>query len=404
MKILFLTDNFPPEVNAPATRTYEHCREWVVKGVDVTVITCAPNFPKGKVFYGYKNKFIQKEIIDGIEVIRVWSYISVNSGFAKRILDFISYAVMAFWVGLFVKCDIIIGTSPQFFTAVSARMLSIFKMKPWIMEVRDLWPESIEAVGAMKKSSQFYKLLEIIEKHLYRSAKSIIVVTNSFKNKISEYGIAREKIEVIKNGVDSSQFEPMQKDRQLICDLDLEGKFLVGYIGTHGMAHALSFILDCAQSITNPNIHIILQGDGAEKLNLQIKAKEQNIKNVTFLPFVSKVEIKNYISILDVALVNLKKSETFKMVIPSKIFENASMLKPILHGVEGESKEIIEKYNAGVVFEPENIDSFLDSLDRIQDASQYHNYIKGCKLLANDYERSVLANRMLDIIRKVLKT
>jgi hypothetical protein len=119
MKLLFLTDNFPPEVNAPANRTYEHCKEWVKHGVEVTVITCAPNFPKGKVYKGYKNKLIQKEVIDGIKVIRVWSYITSNEGFFKRILDYISYAFMAFWVGVFQKTDLIVATSPQFFTAVS---------------------------------------------------------------------------------------------------------------------------------------------------------------------------------------------------------------------------------------------------------------------------------------------
>lgn len=400
MKILFLTDNFPPEVNAPATRTYEHCREWVSKGVDVTVITCTPNFPKGKVFDGYKNKLIQKEIVEGIKVIRVWSYITANSGFLKRILDFISYAIMAFWVGLFVKCDVIIGTSPQFFTAVSARFLSLFKRKPWIMEVRDLWPESIAAVGAMRKSSIIYRILERIELHLYRSAKSIIVVTNSFKTKIEGYGISPAKIEVIKNGVDSSKFQPVAKDQELIKELHLTDKFVVGYIGTHGMAHALSFILDCAKEFSNPNIHFILQGDGAEKQNLQQKALNENIENVSFLPFVSKSEIKRYISILDVALVNLKRSDTFKTVIPSKIFENACMLKPILHGVEGESKEIIEHYGAGVTFVPENQDSFLKALEKIQDQSHYEQFKKGCQLLANDYERSELASRMLSIIEK----
>ena len=170
MRILFLTDNFPPEVNAPATRTYEHCREWVKSGVAVTVITCAPNFPKGKVFQGYKNKLYQKEIIDGIRIIRVWSYMAANKGLIKRTLDYISFAVMAFFAGLPIKCDIIVGTSPQFFTAISSRFLSFFKRKPWVMEVRDLWPESIVAVGALKKDSRIYKFLKWIEKSLYKSA------------------------------------------------------------------------------------------------------------------------------------------------------------------------------------------------------------------------------------------
>ena len=151
-KILFLTDNFPPEVNAPASRTYDHCREWVKNGNDVTVITCAPNFPQGKVYDGYKNKVWQEEWVDGIRVIRVWSYIVANKGFIKRTLDFISYSISSFIAGLFIKTDVIVATSPQFFTALSGRTLSFWKHRPWIMEVRDLWPESIKTVGAMNNN------------------------------------------------------------------------------------------------------------------------------------------------------------------------------------------------------------------------------------------------------------
>ena len=150
MNILFLTDNFPPEVNAPASRTYEHCKEWVQLGEKVTVITCTPNFPQGKVYEGYRNKLYQTEYMDGIKVIRVWSYITANEGFLKRTLDYISFSVSSFFAGLFQQADMIIATSPQFFTALSGRTLAFWKRKPWIMEVRDLWPESIKTVGAMK--------------------------------------------------------------------------------------------------------------------------------------------------------------------------------------------------------------------------------------------------------------
>src|SRR5680860_563989 len=140
MKLLFLTDNFPPELNAPATRTYEHCREWVKEGMEVTVITCFPNFPKGKIFPGYKNKLYQIEEMEGIKVIRVWSFIAENKGMAKRFIDFISFAVSGFLAGLFQKdIDKIIITSPQFFVSFSGYLLSLLKRKPWVFEVRDLW-------------------------------------------------------------------------------------------------------------------------------------------------------------------------------------------------------------------------------------------------------------------------
>lgn len=395
MRILFFSDNFYPELNAPANRTYEHCREWVKLGADVTVITCVPNFPQGKVFAGYKNKLIQTQIIDGIKVVRVWTYITQNEGTVRRILDYISYSISSFIASFFYKADIIIATSPQFFTAIAGRSASLIKRTPWIMEVRDIWPESIVAVGAMKKSRAI-SMLEKIEKHLYRNAQKIIVVTDSFKENIIGKGISGEKIHVIKNGVYLDKFSPKLKDESLIEKLGLKNKFVVAYFGTHGMAHKLDFILQSAQKITDSEIHLLLIGDGAEKAQLVALKEQLQLRNVTMLSSVSKDEIQKYISVIDVALVNLRKSDTFKSVIPSKIFENAAMLKPILLGVEGESKKLIEDYHAGICFEPENERDFLDKLTQLK--SSISQFTEGCKKLAEDFDRINLAKKMFDII------
>ena len=397
MKILFLTDNFPPEVNAPATRTFEHCREWVKQGAEVTVITCFPNFPMGKIYEGYTNKLYEKENMDGITVIRVWSYIAANKGIIKRLLDFNSYALMSFFVGIFQKTDLIIGTSPQFFTAISACFLSLFKRKPWVMEVRDIYPESLYAVDLMDKKSIIYKFLEFIEINLYKSASHIVVVTNSFKRKLINKNIIESKISVCTNGVNLSKFQPQPKDHKILTKLKLNNKFIISYIGTHGLAHALTFILDCASQVLDNHICFVFIGDGAEKENLKKKARKLNLKNVVFLPFVKKEEIKSYISISDVALVNLKKSDSFKDVIPSKIFENASMMKPILLGVDGESKALIEKYYAGECFDPENKISFRRSLNLIMEVDKYKS---GCKKLAKDHSRKKIAKKLLNIFEK----
>ena len=397
MKIIFLTDNFPPEVNAPATRTFEHCTEWVKQGAEVTVITCFPNFPQGKIYEGYKNKLYQKESINGITVIRVWSFMAANKGVIKRLLDFNSYAIMAFIVGVFCRTDLIIGTSPQFFTAISARFLSLFKRKPWVMEVRDIYPEALSAVGLMDKKSVIYKFLEFLEINLYKSANHIVVVTNSFKRELINKGIAESKISVCTNGVNLSKFQPQLKDQEILMRLKLNNKFIISYIGTHGLAHALTFILDCASQELDNDIHFVFIGDGAEKENLKQKAKKLKLQNVTFLPFVNKEEIKSYISISDVALVNLKKSVSYKDVIPSKIFENACMLKPILLGVDGESKALIEKYNAGECFDPENKISFRRSLELIMNVDKYK---LGCQKLAIDYNRNNIAIKLLNILKK----
>ena len=401
MRILFLTDNFPPESNAPATRTYEHCMSWVKMGVDVTVITCQPNFPAGKIFDGYSNKLYRTENIEGIKVVRVWSYISANKGFVKRILDYVSYAVMSFIFGLFIRTDVIIATSPQFFTAVSGRLLSLFKRKPWIMEVRDLWPDSIVAVGSMKSKSKIFRFLKKIESHLYRSAQKIVVVTDSFKEYlIDNHKIAAEKIGVFKNGVRSnfSKYNNSQNVSILRKRLGLEDKVVVSYIGTHGMAHALDFILRCTQKVEDNNIHFIFVGDGAEKESLVKYGSTLKKKNFTFLDSVPKNKIIDFISLSNYALVNLKRSNEFKNVIPSKIFENIAMYKPILLGVEGEAKNLIETYNVGVCYIPEDEKSFLKALI---EAGEILNgdFKSNCDIMLKDFDRSIIAKKMINFIQ-----
>ena len=398
MHILFITDNFPPEVNAPATRTYEHCKEWVNLGADVTVITGAPNFPKGKVYNGYKNKLYQKELIDGIKVVRVWTYISANEGFVKRILDYLSFMISSFLVGLFIKTDIIIATSPQFFSAISGRWLGFWKRKKWIMEVRDLWPESIKAVGAMK-GGIVINFFEFLEKRMYRTAYKIVVVTDSFKKiLIEKHNISPSKIEIIKNGVNSELFKPLPKNFELLSKLGLKDKVIIGYIGTHGMAHGLDFILRSAKKITNKDIHLLFLGDGAKKDELLGLKESLKLENVSMLPSVPKDEVVHYISILDIALVNLKKSDTFKSVIPSKIFELSGMHKPILLGVEGEAKMIIEEYKIGEAFEPENEEDFLRKIEKV--LVNIELYKSGTEKLLKTYDRSIMANKMFEFIKR----
>lgn len=402
MKILFLTDNFPPEVNAPASRTYDHVVEWRNAGHEITVITCAPNFPKGRVYDGYKNRLYQTEWMDGIKVVRVWSYIAANKGFLKRVLDYISYSITAFFAGLFQRADVIVATSPQFFTALCGRTLAFWKRRPWIMEVRDLWPESIKTVGAMSDNA-IIRYFEWEEMRCYRSAKRIVVVTDSFRRTLTARGVAAEKIDVVKNGANRELFKPVPKDEALAAELGLAGKRVIGYIGTHGMAHKLDFILHCAKGMQgNSNCHFLFIGAGAEKERLLKIKEEEHLDNVTMLDPVPKTEVWRYISILDVCLINLKKSPLFTTVIPSKIFENAGMEIPILMGVEGEAKEIIEHYGAGLCFEPGNEADFCAKLDKLLgDADFYAQCKQGCRRLSEDFDRKNLAAKMLVTIEAV---
>ena len=401
MHILFLSDNFPPEVNAPASRTFEHCRQWVNEGNQVTVITCNPNFPKGEIFFGYRNRLLQKEKMSGINVIRVWTYIAENQGFAKRILDYLSYMVSSFIASFLVrKVDLIIGTSPQFFTSVSAWGCSIFKRVPFVFELRDLWPESIKAVGAVKDSN-LIQLFEALEMFLYRRAARIVSVTQSFKKNLVRRGIDGSKIDVVTNGVDSKRFSHRSKNEGLVNQLGLKDCFVAGYIGTHGMAHSLETLLYAMNKLRDhpcgKKIRLVLLGDGARKQFLKDEANQLNLTNVIFIDTVSKEKVSDYWSILDISIIHLKKTELFKTVIPSKLFECMGMGLPVLHGVEGESADIVDETNCGVLFEPENADQLLEKLLYLQSEPAYLE-ILGQNALesAKNYDRTNLARQMLD--------
>lgn len=403
MHILFLTDNFPPEVNAPASRTFEHCREWARAGHQVTVITCAPNFPTGKVFGGYRNRLWQSEVMDGVRVIRVWSFITANEGFARRVLDYQSYMVTATLAALFVRrVDVIVGTSPQFFTVCAAWVLSLLKRVPWLFELRDLWPESIKAVGAMKESAAM-RALERLEMLLYRKATRIVTVTHAFRDVLTRRGIDGGKIDVVTNGVDLSRFAPQPRDMELRDRLGLQDKFVAGYIGTHGMAHALETLLQAAltlqQTTGAEDIHLVFLGDGARKADIVASAQAMGLRNVLFLDSVPKEQVVRYWSLLDVSVIHLRKTELFNTVIPSKLFECMGMGIPVLHGVAGESAGIVLREQVGEVFESENAAQLVQGLLRLRDdRDRYALYRANALEAARRYDRKNLALSMLRVI------
>lgn len=370
----------------------------------MTVITCAPNFPKGKVFGGYRNRLWQYETIAGIQVIRVWTYITPNEGFAKRVLDYLSYMFTSFLASLFVRrVDIVVGTSPQFFTVCAAYASSLIKSVPWVFELRDIWPESIRVVGAMKQS-KILDLLEKVEIFLYRKASAIVSVTHAFRTSLMKRGINGEKIHVVTNGVDISRFSPRDKDTELLQQYELQGKFVAGYIGTHGLAHALDTLLDAAKVLkTAPDgdrFRIILLGDGAKKASLRERARIEGLNNIIFIDSVSKEQVMRYWSLLDVSIIHLKKDQLFTTVIPSKLFECMGMAIPVLHGVQGESAEIVKREDVGLLFEPEDSDQLINGLRQLADDPKLSaRFQTNCFASAQRYDRSSLAAEMLQILK-----
>jgi len=407
MRILFLSHYFPPEVNAPASRTYEHCKQWVQDGHEVTVVTCAPNHPQGNVYEGYRNKLIQWENQDGIRVVRIWTYVTANQGFLKRTVNYISFMMAAILSVPFLSgFDITLSTSPQFFNGLAGYAVSRLKRTPWILEIRDLWPESIVAVGAIT-NRPIIGLLEALELFAYRRADHIVVVTDSFKTHIQDKGICKQKVTVIKNGVDFSLYKkPPDNPVSLAAKIGIEGKFVASYIGTHGMAHHLETILQAADELREwQDIVFLLLGDGAERDRLLAMKDSMNLSNVVMLDQQPKTAMPHFWSLSNVSLVLLRKCDLFKTVIPSKIFESMAMERPIILGVEGESSELLKSAEAGICIEPENEkDLAAQVLNLYQNPRRCQELgSNGRKYVLENFDRLVLAKRFSDLIRNVCR-
>lgn len=402
LKILFITDNFPPETNAPASRTFEHVSEWAKQGAQVSVITCAPNFPTGKVFPGYKNVLYSKKCIDGINIVRVKTYMAPNSGIFKRILDFMSFMIMSSLAGILMKKhDVVIATSPQFFTGISGWFVSKLKGSKFIFEVRDIWPASLRAVG-YNKFEKIFSIFEWIEFFLYRNADAIVVVTQSFREEISKRGIDDDKIEVVMNGVDTTvfdkNFELGEKFRE---KYNLKNKFVVGYIGTLGMSHALKTVIEVAETLNQ--IQFVLIGNGTKRDELVSLIRERALENIALIPPQQKEEMPSAWNACDIALVTLNDHPLFKTVIPSKIFECIATGTPIILSTpEGEAKKIVEENAVGLWCEPENVKEMREKI-----LTLYHNIelrttlSKNGRRISNSFERKKFANDMLSVIKKL---
>jgi len=399
--ILFLTHYFPPEVNAPASRTFENASRWVREGHEVTVVTCAPNHPDGVLYPGYQNRIRQWEETAGIRVLRVMTYLSANAGFLKRTLNYLSYMVSATLLSCLVnKVDIVISTSPQFFCGMAGLWVALLKRRPWILEVRDLWPESIIAVGAIRSRS-IMKTLESIETFLYRRADHIVSVTQSIRHHIMRRGVAPERISVMTNGADLSRYQPLCRENGIRTKLRLEGKFIASYVGTIGMAHGLDTVLRAADLLReNRDIVFLLVGSGAERERLVARRDEMGLENVLMLPQQLKEQTPPILAASDACLVLLKKRDLFKTVIPSKIFEAMAMERPIILGVEGESREIIEQGNCGLCIEPENELDLAESVLRLSrdPGAGIEMGLNGVRFVRERFDRDVLAKSYLELI------
>ncbi|MFH1718652.1 MAG: glycosyltransferase family 4 protein [Planctomycetota bacterium] len=408
MKILFLTHYFPPDSNAPASRVYEMAKRWVADGNEVTVITGVPNCPDGIVHEGYRNRIHrQVEMVDGIRVIRVWTYIAADEGTIRRILNFASYMLSAVWAGLFLKRhDVLIATSPQFFCGWAGVLLSKIRRIPFVLEIRDIWPESIVAVGAMS-NRKVIALLEKLERWMYAAATHIVAVGEGYKRRIVAKGVDPNRITIITNGVDTELFCPRSADEDIRKRHDLDHHFVCAYVGTLGMACGMDVAIRAGRILKergHTRIRLMLIGEGAMFHELENDVRRHNLDNVILTGKLPRDSIPGYLASVDACLVHLKKTDIFKSVLPSKIFEAAAMERPIVLGVEGDAAELVRDASAGICIEPENAEELVTAVLKLdRDADLRDRYGRsGRQYVVRHFDRNALAGSYLELIRLLL--
>jgi len=349
---------------------------------------------------------VQTELIDGIRTTRVWTYIAANKGTAKRILNYLSYMFSATLAALFVKKpDVIIATSPQFFCGWAGLISSRLRRVPFILEIRDIWPESIVAVGVMR-NRWLLRLFEWLEKKMYAGSQHIVTVGERYKQKLIVKGVQAKDISVITNGVDRDGFHPCEADKKIRQRYNLDGHFICGYVGTIGMACGLDVVLRAAKILKDKkrnDIRFMLVGDGAVRDQLQEQTATEGLDNIIiFVGRQDKKMIPSFLSAVDSCLVHLRKAELFKTVLPSKIFEATAMARPVLLGIEGCAADLVNSAKAGICIEPENAEQLVAALERLADNRDLcHEFGQaGHEYVVTHYDRDNLARNYLDIIIK----
>jgi colanic acid biosynthesis glycosyl transferase WcaI len=416
MKILYVSQYFPPEMGAPAARADELSRHWASAGHEVTVLTGFPNHPTGLVPPQYHDKFrrlIVREKTDGVNVVRTWLLPFPNRKAYERMLNYSSFCLSAASTGLFLsRPEVVIATSPQLLVPLAGWWLARCKRVPFVFEVRDLWPESLAAVGMGNSNSLLHRALGRIAGFLYRRADRVVVVSPAFEDFLIEHWhVPREKISVIENGVETKLFSPEpftgEAASRLKRELGAEGKFVVAYIGTMGMAHGLETILAAAAQLrdSNPEIVFLMIGEGAEKERIAALARQRGLSNLRFIDQQPREKIPAYIAASDACLVLLKKTGLFKTVIPTKMLEFMSCARPVILGVEGQALAILEEAHAGLAIEPEDSEALVNAIRYLSANREVARELgsNGREYIVRKLSRRHTAGKYIHMLERLLK-
>jgi glycosyltransferase involved in cell wall biosynthesis len=331
-------------------------------------------------------------------------YLTANEGFLRRTLNYVLFAVAAVFASFKAeRPDVVVATSPQFFVGLAGAVVSRLKRRPFVLEVRDLWPASIVELGQMR-SRRLARLLEGLETLLYRSAAGIVVNTRAFIDHIAARGIPRERIELVYNGIDPALFQPRPPDQDLLRRHGLEGRFLVAYIGTLGLAHGLVTVVDAAERLAaEKDVVFLLIGDGADRARLEEEIRRRGLSNVRLLGLLPRAEIPAWIASVDVTLVMLRNLPVFETVIPSKIFEFLAQERPVVLAAGGEIRRLVERAKAGFVVDPEDPDALVAAIREVR-AHPHEAAARaraGREWVEASFQRDVLARSMAAFLERV---
>lgn len=405
MKLLLLTQYFPPEFGAAAARNSEHADFWAGDGHEVEVCTGMPNYPEGIVAESYRGKRYVREEVDGYVVHRSWIYATPNRVVWKRALASLSFMVSAFFCGLF-KCqrpDYIIASSGPFFVGPLGYLLSVFKRAPFVFEVRDILPQQAVDVG-MLKNKTLIKLLYAVEEFLYRRAICVITVADASRTAIMERGFDGGKIFTVENGIREDFFQPGLLDNEIREEYGWKGKFVAMYIGAHGVSQGLYTLLEAAELLRgDPGVHFVFVGHGADKEGMMAWAGERELKNVEFLPLQSKERMPVFYAAANTCFVPLKQGEYFRINIPSKIFEIMACGRPLIMGAEGQAAAIIQEAGSGIVVPPEDAQAFADAVVELKSHPELSGRLgaNGRKFVTSRFTRRLKAARYAEILESL---
>ena len=406
MKILFLTQYCPPEVGAPQNRIFEFAKQLKGFGHEVSILTAMPNYPKGEIFDEYKGKKTVVEEIEGIKIVRTSIYATKDKAFTKRLRNYLSFTFSCLIQGAkFIdRQDVIITESPPLFLGWSGYILSKWKHAKFIFNVSDLWPESAVKLGVLN-NKLFIKLSTWLEEFCYRKATAVTGQTKGIVDNIVQRGINSNKVHLITNGVDTQFFKPENRDETFRKEIGIENKFSLCYAGIHGVAQGLEVIINTAEILREyESIQFVFIGDGPEKQKLIDLKEKKNLKNITFLPVQAKINMPRIIASMDATIIPLKKLDLFKGALPSKMFEALASELPIILGVEGEAKNLIEEAGAGIVVEPENPEELALAVKTSYNDNQLRKRLgrNGREYVIKNYSRTSIARKLERILYDVI--